>query len=465
MRNLKLSIALMVAGFAASLPANALGLLEGYRQILQNDPTLQAARYEREAGQAEIGLARAGLLPQVSASGSKNRVKGTLEQTGCIHSSNGFTCDQIGNVKQYEAYPSWNTTVALRQPIFNAASWYQYQEGKAKAQYSNNVFDSKLKEAATRYLQAYLNVLLAQENIELSSKQIEALKGQLALAKHAFEAGDGTITDVDDAQARLDLAQAQRIEAQSNLEINLKKLVDLTGSQPKTLRAPNSSTLVLEQPKPATASAWYEMARQNSPQIKAAEDNVTIAKRELQRTKAQHMPTLDFILQSDKSSTVPVGGTAPENLSTRTVGLQINIPIFSGGYISAQSSQALARFEQAQSEFDATTQQINQDIVTQHSGVVSGVSKIQALRAAVASSEKALQSNKKGFLAGARANIDILNAEQQVYQARRDLAQATFTYLLSWVQLKADSGVLSEEDITTMDRAFTVDHPTIIQNL
>lgn len=454
MRILKNYTVLLALGFVSSMPAEALGLLEGYRQVLQNDPSLQAARHERDAGQAEIGLARAGLLPQVSLSGNKNRVKGTLEQQAPIAVNSAGTGYIYGNVKQYEAYPSWSRTVALRQPIFNVASWYQYQEGKAKAQYSNEVFDGKLKEAATRYVQAYLNVLLAQENIELAKKQIDALQGQVNLAKNSFEKGESSITDIDDAQARLDLAQAQLIEARSSLDINLKKLADLTGAAPHTLRAPNSTNLMLEQPKPASASAWFDLANQNSPQIKVGKENVEIAKRELQRSKAQHLPTLDFVMQADKSSTVPVGGVTPENLSTRTVGLQINIPIFSGGYISAQSSQALARFEQAQSELDATTQQVNQDIVTQYSGVVSGMSKVQALRLAVASSEKALTSNKMGIKAGTRANIDVLNAEQQVYQARRDLAQATYSYLLSWVQLKSGAGVLSEEDIAAMDRVF-----------
>lgn len=455
MRRLKIYVQLAVIGMAGSLSAQAMGLLEGYQQILKNDPTLQAARYEREAGQAEIGLARAALLPQVSANGGRTRVKGTLEQLGCTERSFNF-CTAIGNVKQYEAYPSWNRSLVLRQPIFNAASWFQYQTGKAKAQYSDAVFDGKLKDAATRYLQTYLNVLLAQENIELSARQTDALKGQYALAKRSFASGDGTITDIDEAQARLDLAEAQRVESQSQLEINLKKLADLTGSPPKTLRAPSPAKLVLEKPAPASPTAWFDLASKQSPQIKASEENVAIAKRELQRVRAQHLPTVDLVAQADKSSTVPLGGTTPETLSTRSIGFQVSIPIFSGGYISAQSSQALARFEQAQSALDATTQQVNQDIASQYSGVVSGVSKIQALRLAVASSEKALKSNKMGFVAGVRANIDVLNAEQQLYQAKRDLAQATYTYLLSWVQLKADAGILAEEDIAAMDRSFIV---------
>jgi protease secretion system outer membrane protein len=463
MQHRKIYTLLAAIGLAASLPASALGLLEGYHQVLQSDPTLQAARYEHEAGQQEIALGRAGLLPQVSASGSKTHVKGTLEQE--VQQVNDARTALINvHEKQYEAYPSWNASLALRQPIFNVYNWFNYQQGKDKAHYSDAVFDGHLKEAATRYLEAYLNVLLAQENIELSTRQIQALKEQQALAKRSFEVGDSSITDVDDAQARLDLAEAQRIESQSALEINLKKLADLTGSPPSSLKAPSPATLALEMPQPASAQAWFDLARKQSPSIKAAEENAAIAKREVQKARAQHLPTLDAFIQADKNSTVPTGGTTPENLSTRTIGLQFNLPIFSGGYTSAISSQALARYEQAQSQLDATTQQVSEDITNQYSGVVNGMSKIKAMRLAVASSEKALDSNKKGFKAGVRANIDILNAEQQLYQAKRDLAQATYTYLLSWVQLKSSAGILSEQDIAGLDRAFTanrVSKPTV----
>lgn len=445
---------LAAMGLAGSLSSSGLGLLEGYRLMLQNDPTLQAARYEQAAGQEEVNLGRAGLLPQVAASISKSHVHGTVDAPAQVSST------EIAEQTNYLGYVSKSRSVNLRQPIFNLQSWYQYKQGKARAEYSNAVFDGKFKDAATRYLEAYLNVLLAQENIELSTKQIDALKGQLALAERAFKAGDGTVTDIDEAQARLDLAEALRIEAQSQLEINLKKLADLTGTAvPQKLQAPGA-TLQLEPPQPASAAAWFDLAREQNPQVRASRQAMDIAKREMQKARAQHLPTVDFIAQASKSEADTVS-TLNQRYSTRSAGFQVNIPIFSGGYVSAKDSQAAARYAQAQSELDAATQQVDQDIATQYAGVVNGVRKVQALRQAVASSEKSLKSNKMGFLAGVRANIDILNAEQQLYQAKRDLAQATFTYLLSWITLKADAGVLSEEDIAAMDRAFKVSQVSV----
>lgn len=450
---------LMMALWGGASPqAGALGLLEGYRQLLNNDPTLLAAKYENEAGHQETKIGRAGLLPQVALTGSKSRVHGTEEQPGCIQSG-FFGCQAIGNTKQYLSYASSNASLTLRQPIFNLATWYQYQQGKARASYSDAVYEGKQKEAATRYLEAYLSVLLAQENIDLATKQVEALKGQLALAQRSFTGGEAPITDVDDAQARLDLAEAQRIEAQNQLGVNLKKLGDLTGQTPNELRAPGPA-MPLERPQPNLASAWLDLAREQSPEVHAGRQAVEIAKREVQKTRAQYSPTVDFFVEADKSRSQSVA-TLNQYISTRAAGVQVNIPIFNGGLTTAQSSQAAARYEQAQSELDATLQKVGEDVVTQYSGVVNGVSKVQALRRAVASNEKALVSNKMGYKGGVRTSVDILNAEQQLYQAKRDLAQATYTYLLSWVQLKADVGLLGEEDIAALDRVFTVDRPTI----
>lgn len=452
MRRLNNYTLLAALGLAASLPANALGLLEGYRLALQNDATLQAARYERDAGQQEARIGLAGLLPQASANISKSHVRGTVDEP---------TTDFLGRTTERTrrlGYVSKSRSFSVRQPIFNVPAWFEYQQGKARADYSEAVYDGKFNDAANRYLEAYLNVLLAQQNIELASKQIDALKGQLALAKKAFVAGDGTVTDIDEAQARLDLAEAQRIESQHQFEINKRKLGDLIGAEPKQLQAPGA-TLLLEAPKPASAVNWLELAREHSPRIQASRQAMDIAKREMQQAHAQHLPTVDFVAQASKSDSETTS-SVNQRYSTRSAGFQVSIPIFSGGRMWAQGSQAGARYVQAQKELDAATQQVGQDVTAQYNGVVHGVSKVQALRQAVSSSEKALRSNQMGFKAGVRANIDILNAEQQLYQTKRDLAQATFGYLLSWVGLKGSAGVLAEEDIAALDRAFKVSQAT-----
>lgn len=459
MRLMARSALLMSLGLAGSPVASALGLLEGYRQVLLNDPTLLAARYENEAGQQEAKIGRAGLLPQVALTGSKSRVHGIEEQPGCIQ-SNFLGCETMGNTKQYLSYTSSSASLTLHQPIFNLANWYQYQQGKTRARYSDAVYEGKQKEATTRYLEAYLNVLLAQENIDLATKQVTALQGQLALAQHSFSGGEAPITDVDDAQARLDMAKAQRIEAQNLLEVNLKKLGDLTGQAPQVLRAP-SGAMALERPQPDSASAWLDLAREQSPEVQAGRQAVEIAKREVQKTRAQYAPTLDLLVQVDKSQSQSVS-TLNQTISTRSAGVQINIPIFNGGLTNAQSSQSVARYAQAQSELDATLLKVGEDVATRYFGVINGVSKVQALRRAVASNEKALVSNKMGYKGGVRTSVDILNAEQLLYQARRDLAQSTYAYLLSWVQLKADAGLLGEEDLTALDHAFSVERLIVL---
>lgn len=429
----------------------AMGLLEGYQLMLSHDPNLSAARHERAAGGYEVGLGRAGLLPQVSATATRTRVTGYVQQQQAIGISNSQYV--YGQVRTYQRYPSWSGSVNLKQPIFNIGSFYNYLQGIDKSSYSDAVYDAKLNDITVKYMQAYLSLLLADENCKLTEKQLEALNERLQLSIRSFKGGETSITDIDDAQAKFDIAKAQMVEFKNQLAVARLKLSNLTGTSAVNVEH-ILSDFPVEKPVQLTLDQWFEVSLKNNPQILAARKNADISKRELQKTKAANAPTLDLIASAEKSNTIPSSSLEQQRSSYRTIGVQLNVPIFSGGYNLSAINQSLEKYEMAQSTYDATVSSVNEELSFQFLNITTGIEKIMALQGAVASGERAVYSNKKGIVAGVRANIDVLNAEQQLFQSRRDLNQARFVYLLSWISFKSAGGVLGVEDIANLDRYF-----------
>ncbi len=434
----------------SATPAKALGFLEAYRAALTSDPTYQAAIAENDAGQENIALGRAGLLPQISASGSRYKVKGDQEYPQ-------QTLTGTRRVTNPLDYTSNSRVVQLRQTLLNWGSIAQYRQGKARAGYSGEIFRSKQQDLALRLSSSYFQVLLAQHSIELAEARRDTLNQQVKTTEKQFEAGDGTITDVDEARARFDLSAAQLIEARDQLTVALRSLREMVGETPLSL-AVLKTELPLVSPAPDTLEAWIELALDSSPEIAAARQALEVAAREVDKSRGGHLPTVDLIAAYNKSQSETVT-SINQDTTTRQVGLQVNIPIFSGGYTNALTNQAIANRQRATYELEAAVNRTQLEVTRQFSGTLSGIAKVQALQLAVASSEKAVHSTKMGFQAGMRTNVDILNAEEQLYQSRRNLAEAKYLYLLSSLRLRAAGGMLSEADMVAVDSFFGAERP------
>ncbi|MBV1776445.1 TolC family outer membrane protein [Burkholderiaceae bacterium DAT-1] len=433
-------IAVMCA--CAIVPSvSAMGLLEGYRQVLAHDPQLAAALQDKAAMDAEGDIAFSGLLPKVGVSGSISRVRGDRTAS-------------LGNLSATDPlnYSSRDWAITLTQPIFNKSIWEQYKQSRVKRDFASESLRVRQSDAVVRYVSTYLDVLVSAENLELAKRQISTLEQLRLLAKQSRGAGEGTVVDMDDAQARLDLAEAQRIDAESVLRVVRKRLSDLVSVPVDALRVPGTG-LVLEMPEPAKVDWWIEKAVVDSPLLRSSQHGVEIARQDIDIVKANHYPTVNLVMQSQKTSSQTLA-TLNEQSNTRLIGVQVNVPIYSGGAISAASQSAAARWGAARSTHEATQHQVEEDVVRQFSGVTGGINRIKALLVAERSSEKALKSNEAGVKGGVRAHIDVLNAEQQLYQVRRDLTQAVAGYLLSWVMLKSDIGALTMDDVARMDAYF-----------
>lgn len=433
------------------LPASALGFMEAYRAALQNDPTYQAAIAENEAGQQNRAMGRAGLLPQISANVSRARVRGEREYTA-------QTLTDSREVVEPLKYFSYSRTVQVRQSVLNMAAIANFRQGRARAEYSTEVFRGKQNDLALRLSSAYFQALLSQHAIDLAQAKVQSIEQQLKTAEVQFKAGDGTVTDVDEARARRDLAQAQLIEARNQLTVAMRSLQELVGDKPVSLAQLKADFAKQLKPELETLDTWLDRALETSADIAAQRRALEVAEREVDKNRAGHLPTVDVYASSGRSQSDSFSSINQE-YRTRQLGVQVNIPIFSGGYTNAATTQAIANRERARNELEATVNKTHIEVTKQYSGTVSGLAKVQALELAVKSSEQALESTKMGFKAGMRSNVDILNAEEQLYTSRRDLAEAKYVYLLSRLRLKAAAGQLSEADMGEVDSYFGAEKP------
>ena len=291
-------------------------------------------------------------------------------------------------------------------------------------------------------------MLAAQDTLTFVQAQKEAVAEQLAFAKRNFEVGTSTITDTREAQARYDLVTAQEIAAENDLRVKkiaLDQLVGVSESQPKPLAAPVSLPTVL----PAEVTTWVRQSELLHPAIRQAQSNAEIADLEVQKAEAGHKPTLDatasYNVTRNPSTTAQSGISSRAN--TSSVGLLLNVPLFAGFATQNRIRETLALRDKALSDLEGARRTVAQNVRTAFFGVQSGQSQVKALEAAELSSQSALDANKLGYQVGVRINIDVLNSQSQLFQTKRDLAQARYNVLLGDLRLRQASGTLTPEDL------------------
>jgi len=345
-------------------------------------------------------------------------------------------------------YTDQKYTLQLKQPLYNLGSFIAYDQSKLQVAVSEVQFEQSKIDLGLRVAQAYFDMLAAQDAIAFIQAQKIAIAEQLASAQRNFEVGTATITDTHEAQARFDLTQAQEIAALNDLQVKRHQLGLLTGQTPEVLRG-LAAGLKLSAPEPANAEQWVTQAESGNIGVVAQALAVEIAKLDIRRANAGHMPTVDAVASyTDAKSAF---GSIPTASSISSIGVQLNIPIFTGYATTSQVTQAVTLEEKARVDLDSARRNAAQGARTAYLGVQSGLSQVRALEAAERSSLMALEANKLGYEVGVRINIDVLNAQQQLYSTRRDLAKARYDTLLAGLKLKAASGALSEADLVEIN--------------
>jgi len=428
---------------ACSGSVQALGLLDAYDLALRNDPTFQAAIQEREAGEENRVIGRAGLLPNLSWSYNNSRNESEVTQSTAV-----------GNVTSDRDYRSYASTLTLQQPLLDYEAYARYRQGAAQALFADERFRGKSQELAVRVLSAYSQALLAQERIELSRAQKRAYVERLQLNERLLKGGEGTRTDVLETQARLSLAQAEEIESLDTQDAALRELEAIVG-QPLQIEelAPLTRQFDIPPLEPNRFETWREMAMANNPELKSQHHALDVAEYEVERKRAGHLPKVSLYASSRQTSS-DSESSYNQKYDTNSVGIQVSLPLFAGGSVSASTRQAANQLSQAQYELDAQTAKTLIELRKQFNLNTSGAAKVRAYEMAVGSATALVTATRKSVTGGERVNLDVLDAEQQLFTARRDLADARHAYLLARIQLKYFAGLLNEQDLRALAGYF-----------
>ncbi len=426
-------LASLIAGMCLVIDAQAMTLLEAFNAAQAYDSQLASARGTRDAAREKSTQGFAGLLPTVSATANINRINTHLTATGIDR-----TIDYTQEVYQLQ----------LRQPIYNRNNFDVYEQSKLQVNAGEIQFEQARNDLALRVAQAYFDVLAAQDVISFIGAQKTAITEQLESAKRNFEVGTATITDTHEAQARFDLALAQEIAAQNDLEIKRNAFAAITGQVPPELRSLRSG-VKLSSPQPSSMEQWVQSAETGNFNVIVQGLLTDIAKLEISRNRSGHLPTLDGV--ATQSQRKDLTFTSPTTNTTTAVGFQLTIPLFAGFSTTSKIREAIALENQARANLDTAKRTAMQSVRAAFLGVQSGLSQIRALEAAEISSNSALESNKLGYDVGVRINIDVLNAQQQLYSTRRDLAKARYDTLVNGLRLKAAAGSLGEVDLAELN--------------
>ena len=436
-----LACALASASVATWAQVPVMDLKQVYQAALEQDATIRASRAAADSGRERLPQARAGLLPQISASAGRNN--NNLDTTAPnILGTPVTTNDQ---------YFSDNRTLQLRQPLMNMQRWLQFQQAKFVVEEVEANLDRDLQNLVVRVASAYFEALMADAQLDLVLAQKKTYTALVDAAKKGLAAGSGTRTDIDDAQSRLDMAAAQELEARQNQDLARRQLQLLVNQPVNQIAKLNVAALKLSAPMPANLDEWTRKAEQASPEVRGMQARLEAARHEVSKAQAGHLPTLDAVAQWSNSGSENIT-RVNSRYENKTIGLQLNIPLYSGGYVNSTIRQAVAEQSRTEEMLEALRRELGVRVHKEYRGVSEGVMRVRALEQAARSAEQMMKSTQMSLVAGSRTQLDVLNAQQQYTLALRDLAQARLVYLLSKVRLASlvgDDAMVSVEQVNS----------------
>ncbi len=423
--------------------AYALSLLEAYEAALQHDPTYRSALHESEAGQQAEAIGLASLLPNLTVTHNQSKSAGTITGT-----------TQAGQrIPDHANFDSMISSLTLRQPLINLEAIAGYRIGKAQADSSRAKFTGRSQQLVVRLVEAYVETLLAQEHVRLSETQLASLEELKRVNERMLLKGEGTTTDVLETQSKHAIAQAHVIEAKDELETALLKLEAIVGQKIDKLDRLSdmfsSRSIQLQD-----YDNWYALALERNAELVTQRYAVVSGKEEIRKSYAGHAPRVDLVAslsRNNRGSFV----TRNQDAELGTIGIEVNFPLYAGGRVNALTAQAKANHARAEADLDAISDKILIELRKQYNLLQSGVKRIESLELAVKSAELLVDATQKSIRGGIRINLNLLDAQQQVHTARRDLAEARYNYLLAYLRLQLAAGTLVLDDLTNIASYFT----------
>jgi outer membrane protein len=444
MKKLLLTVLLLALPALARAEATVQDLLTVYRQALASDPLWASAQSANLATQEKLVQGRALTLPSATLSANANHARTDVRFNGA----------SVFNTGGHERFDTYGYSVNLSHPLYRKQNSIQYEQSKTQVVQAAELMDEARQDLMLRVSQAYFDVLLAQDRIDLIAAQKNAIGRQLEQAQANFEVGTATITDVHEAQARFDLTVAQEVAALNDLESKKRVIQSLTGQFHERL-AGTGAPVPVAMPEPIDMEKWVEIAEQGNRALKIQLQALELADQEIERTKAGHLPTLDVVGNySDTRSNGGINGFG-NDLKDFTVGLQFELPLYAGGAITSRAREAVANRQRALDDVENARRQAGLAARQAYLGVSSTVAQVKAFEQALASSQSQLDSTTLGYEVGVRTSVDVLNAQQQLYTAKYDLQQARYAYLVGTIRLKAAVGLLQENDLDAANRKLS----------
>ena len=439
------------AWFTAALlssagPVSAMGLMQAYDAALQHDPVYFSALAENQAGQQYKAIGRAGLLPKLEYSYGNSKNQAALTTPG----SAGLP------VTSHPDYTSISSSISLRQTLFNLDTVARYRQGIAQTNFSDAQFAGRRQDLMIRLVTAYTEAGYAQDQLELLVAQRDAFAEQKRANQRMFQHGEGSRTDVLETEAKLDVVQAQLIEAQDNLITARNALAAMIGQDAAQLDVLVDDFKVL----PLSLAAfedWKEIASKNNADIVAGQFALESAEQEINKSLAGHAPRIDLNATYSRSNSETLT-TYKQDSSVRSIGVQLVVPLFSGGQVTAVASQSVANRDKARFDLEATTSKVMIELRKQFSAAYSGIAKMNALQKSVSSATLLVQATRQSVKGGVRINLDVLNAHQQLVAAKRDLAQARYNHVVGLLKLRVAAGILGRDDLLAVAAYFSAGH-------
>ncbi|WP_339458939.1 TolC family outer membrane protein [Pseudomonas sp. EA_105y_Pfl2_R69] len=452
----RLSLALAVAaassGFAWAEQAPASSktdLVTVYQEAAANNADLAAARADYAARREVVPQARAGLLPNLSAGANLSDTRTDVDT-----SLGSQSISRSGTVYQAN----------LSQPLFRADRWFQLQAAEATDEQAALELSATEQGLILQSAETYFAVLRAQDNLASTKAEEAAFKRQLDQANERFDVGLSDKTDVLEAQAGFDTARANRIIALQQVEDAFQALITLTNRDFAALEGIEHSLPILA-PTPNDAKAWVDTAAAQNLNLQASNYAVSAAEETLRQRKAGHAPTLDAVASFQKGDNDSLGfsnsGTPPrfsDDVEQRSIGLQLNIPLYSGGLTSSQVREAYQRVNQSEQLRESLRRQVVQNTRNLHRAINTDVETVQARKQSIISSQSALEATEIGYQVGTRNIVDVLDAQRQLYSSVRIYNNARYDYIINNLRLKQAAGTLSPADLEALEQYLKADY-------
>jgi len=439
-RRTRLAAALTLALALPAAPALALDLLESYQLATRNDGQLKAARARADADKEALPQAIGQLLPNVSASYSRGDIEQDTKRNNVSFPTTNYVSEQ--------------KSLTISQPIYRKYQFSQLGGARAKVAGAEARLSASAQDMGTRVVSAYFDALFQRDRLALIRAQQASVGAQLKSARLAFESGTGTRTDIDEAQAKLDVLAADEIQARQAIGSSAQQLAIFIGAPVDGLAVIDTDKLELGGFEPGELDDWLQQALANSPDIRALRARVEQTDAEISMARAGHHPTVDGVVRFSNSLSESPQVVGSE-FTTRYVGVQVQVPIFAGGQVNSQVRAAVASNQEAKESLAFTINDVQLKVRKEYADIREGLTRVRALETAVRSADQVVLSNRKGVEAGTRTTLDVLNVEQQRFNTRLELARARYSLLVSWAQLTGLAGTLNEAEVTRINAALS----------